>query len=261
MALIKRFSSTCCRCTRSPWISARPSDGSASTWIPPRPRRGNEVDGLPHESAHAQRPLFQLALLEESAHAPDHLAGARVVALYVLQDLPDLVEGKRTRGGRQQGVRDPGVLEDRVQRLIDLVGERGGELSQSGSSIQVRHRRKTAPALELCAPAPSALEDEPEDEKSLRDGYRDGREHESAPIAPQVGLSKEDFAPRRKPALGNSPPQELAFVERESRIRAMGTRCRSVEGAPSRARASPATSSPTSDQSCTRPPTTPQPTS
>ncbi len=79
------------------------------------------------DRADVERGHRHLLAPEQGAHPVDHLAGALVVLANVLEDRADLVKvGRRVL--HKQG-RRLGVAKDRTERLLDLVGERRGELA------------------------------------------------------------------------------------------------------------------------------------
>ena len=90
--------------------------------------------------------------------------------------------------GREEPLRDLGVVEDRRQRLVQLVGQRRRELAHGRDAADVRHLLPEPLRLELHLPARERVgEDFPEEPELLDQLVRqpralgaDGAEHEAA---------------------------------------------------------------------------------
>ena len=78
-----------------------------------------------------------LVLLQQRAQPGDDLAGAQVVGHDVVKNLAH--RGQVGRGSRQQALGGLSIAEDRCKWLVQLVGQRAGELPEDGDPGQVRH--------------------------------------------------------------------------------------------------------------------------
>ena len=97
---------------------------------------GEHLDDLLHHDVQVERCALGLALAQKVAHALDHLARALAVVHDVGQDRLQLADiGCSDVEESEAG---PGVGQDPRKRLVQLVGERGGQLSHHEDAHVVR---------------------------------------------------------------------------------------------------------------------------
>ncbi len=106
-----------------------------------------EPRDLPDDRVEVERHELGLALLDQRAQAVDHGGGPLVVRHDITQDPAHALEihdlGSDEALGRLR------VAKDRRQRLAELVGQRGGELAQSGDPADVGQLLAEPLGLEL----------------------------------------------------------------------------------------------------------------
>ena len=153
-ALTIRFSSTCCSCTRSPCTVGRPGASSRAD----RRRRATissacaRASDFRRDLVEIERLELRFALLQQRAQPADDFAGALVVVHDVVENLADL--GQIERLLRQEALGRLGVAQDRRQRLVQLVGQRAGELAEHCDARQcVSSRRCSLRTLAFCRPS------------------------------------------------------------------------------------------------------------
>jgi hypothetical protein len=98
----------------------------------------------------------ELVLLHQRTHALDDLGRAFVARANVVDDLSQVLS---RRTSIEQHPRRFRVAKDCAQRLMKLVCERRCQLTQGGTTIEVRHRRQVAARLDFGTSPPSILEE------------------------------------------------------------------------------------------------------
>ena len=139
-----------------------------------------------HHLVEIERDVLEVALLEEQAQSLDHVGRALVVGDDVVQDLAHLHDVDHLGGKEALG--HLGVVQDRRQRLIQLMGQRRGELPQGGDATDVRHLLPEPLRLELDLPARECVGEHASEELESLDRLvrlpgalaPDGAEHEAA---------------------------------------------------------------------------------
>jgi hypothetical protein len=106
--------------------------------------RPHDGGGLLRQVVHIDWLRLEFVLLEQPTHAPNHFAGPDVVLANVADDVLHLTECRGEGMRRQQHLCHAGVLKDGVERLVQLVCQRGGELAHGRAAIEVRHGRQMA---------------------------------------------------------------------------------------------------------------------
>jgi hypothetical protein len=110
--------------------------------------------------------LFDLAPLQQIAHAADDLDGTPIALVDVLDDVLDLrIPGGR--GGQQQSG-GFGVAKNRGERLAELVGERRGELAEHRVAIEMAQRLEMSTRLGLGAHPAAPLTHEGNSKRGAR---------------------------------------------------------------------------------------------
>ena len=98
----------------------------------------DETDDFGGElSIQRDRLHFQRAAAQEVANAVDDLAGPQIVPADVREDGPQLDEVGSF--ALQMELGGFGIGKNGAQRLVQLVGERAGNLAQRGDAPEVRH--------------------------------------------------------------------------------------------------------------------------
>ena len=89
--------------------------------------------GLLDEFQRPDRLEAQLSVLEQRTHPLDHGRRPLIVFLNIGQDLPDLPKVRRILS--QEGFARLGVAQNRPQRLVELMCQRRGELTQNEATL------------------------------------------------------------------------------------------------------------------------------
>ena len=90
---------------------------------------------------------LDLALLQQSAQAPDDLSGPLIVAPDIGEDFLQLVQVGGFAASRFGSL---GVAQDSSQRLIELVRDRGRQGARGGVTVQMNDFHKTTARFQFC---------------------------------------------------------------------------------------------------------------
>ena len=132
---------------------------------------------------------------------------------------------RRRAAGVQEHLGCLRVVQDGLERLVELVRDGCGDLANRGTSIEVRDGQLAAsggfeqlPAVHFSAPAAALLEQEPREERRLKDGYSRNGHDLGTVVPPEARLPKLQCAPGGQPAFIDVPALKLAGIEDERGI-------------------------------------------
>ena len=123
------MSRTCCSCTRPPsTINSSRRQVGARDDIAGQQLGAQEIERLADQLVEVERLHLHVAALVQRAEAANDLGCPIVLGHDIVADLPQLGEIDAVPAQHFSG--RFGIAEDRRERLVQLVGDRGGKLSQ-----------------------------------------------------------------------------------------------------------------------------------
>ena len=131
---------TCCSWMRSPFVGGRPGLQVELQHHPmPRELGPDERERLVDDVVEIEGKLPRLFFSEHRLDPPDHVIGALALRDHARHRQPDLVQIRRV------AIEPPeagfAIGHDRRQRLLHLMGDRGGELAQGDDPCHMGERR------------------------------------------------------------------------------------------------------------------------